>query len=44
MKRERTRRKVGPVRESWVNVAGAVAVAVVVAALLWAVMHVGLGW
>lgn len=44
MKHECTRRKVGSVRETWVNVAGAVAVAVVVAALLWLVMHVALGW
>jgi hypothetical protein len=32
------------VRETWVNLAGAVAVAVVLAAVLWAVMHFSLGW
>jgi hypothetical protein len=32
------------VRDTWVNVAGAVAVAVVLAILLWLVMHLGFGW
>jgi|tagenome__1003787_1003787.scaffolds.fasta_scaffold20575577_3 hypothetical protein len=32
------------VRETWVNLAGAVAVAVVLAGLLWLVMHLGFGW
>lgn len=32
------------VRETWVNLAGAIAVAVALAVVLWVVMHLALGW